>query len=130
MAVLERVDDKRRAPRLETRASLSYFPFSSRKIPSRAARILNCSRGGISFLANRSFKPGQTICLQTQISPQGSLAAHQAGALLRSFTLAEVRWCVKVAGSRERYRIGVCYLQSRSSAKVSSPDQFVATSFF
>ena len=126
MAVLERVDDKRRAPRLETRAALNYFPFSSRKVPSRAARILNCSRGGVSFLANRALKPGQTICLQTQISPQGSVAAHQAGTLLKTFTLAEVRWCVKVVGGRERYRIGVCYLPSRGSAKASSPSQSVA----
>jgi hypothetical protein len=128
MAVLERIDDKRYAPRLETMAALTYFPFSSRKVPSRTARILNCSRGGISFLANHALKPGQTICLQTQISPQGSVAAQQAGALLKSFALAEVRWCVKVVGGRERYRIGVCYLQSRGAAKVSPPGHSVATS--
>ena len=111
MAVLAEMNDNRRAPRLETRASLIYFPFSSRKVPSRTARILNCSPGGISFLASRSLKPGQTVCLHTPSAMDARSSAHRAGAILKSFALAEVRWCVKAGGDREGYRIGVRYLQ-------------------
>jgi hypothetical protein len=111
MAVLEDTNDKRRAPRLETRASLIYFPFSSRKVPSRAARVLDCSPGGISFLASRALKPGQTICLHTPSAPAASARTHRVGGMLKSFALAEVRWCVKAGGDPEGYRIGVRYLQ-------------------
>jgi len=117
MAVLEETNEKRHAPRLETRASLIYFPFSSRKVPSRAASVLDCSPGGISFLASRSLKPGQTICLHTPSTPEErSPARHAAGAMLKSFCLAEVRWCVKAGGDGEGYRIGVRYLQPQGSA--------------
>ncbi len=111
MAVLEDTNDKRHAPRLETIASLIYFPFSSRKVPSRTVRVLDCSPGGISFLASRALKPGQTICLHTPSAPDASASTHRAGGMLKSFSLAEVRWCVKAGGGREGYHIGVRYLQ-------------------
>jgi len=121
MAVLEEMNDKRRAPRHETRASLIYFPFSSRKVSSRAAHVLDCSPGGISFLASRSLKPGQTICLHTPSTPDPDPSAHRAGAMLKSFSLAEVRWCVKAGGGREGYRIGVRYLQPQGPADAQAP---------
>jgi hypothetical protein len=121
MAVLEEIHDKRHAPRFEARASLTYFPFSSRKVPSRAARILDCSPGGISFLSSRALKPGQTICLHTQLIRASHTTAPRAGALLKSFALAEVRWCSKAAGDQEGYLIGVRYLQPLEPADAPFP---------
>jgi hypothetical protein len=120
MADLEKIRDNRRDTRLETSASLTYYPFSSRKEPSRVARILNCSPGGISFLASRTLKPRQTICLHTQPISEPRAATHRAGAMLKSFSLGEVRWCIKAAGGEEGYRIGVRYLQPLEPADTPS----------
>jgi hypothetical protein len=110
MAVLEKADDKRSSPRRETGAVVAYFPFSSRKVPAIAARVCNCSPEGLSFRSACPILPGQTICLIRQSTPEAGRTVHQAAALLRSFALAEVRWCLDAPDGEEGYRIGARYL--------------------
>ena len=110
MAVLEETEDNRSAPRLETRAVLTFFPFSSRKVPAFTARVSNCSPGGVSFRSGRPLKPGQTICLIRESTPAENRTGHRAAAMLRSFALAEVRWCREDPHGKEGYRVGVKYL--------------------
>jgi hypothetical protein len=108
MNAAQTTDDNRQSRRFESAATLTYFPFTSRKVSSITVQVQNCSPDGLSFQSPKPLKPGQTICLHTRPVPEQALLQGEAGALLKSFALAEVRWCV--AGVGEGYSVGVKYV--------------------
>jgi len=109
MAVADKIYDNRRARRIEDTAVLAYVPFTSRKVRSTVVRVLNCSRDGLCFQSPCSLKSGQTICIRIQ--PAGrTVRQERARAFLKSFALAEVRWCQAGGDATLGYRIGVRYV--------------------
>ena len=110
MTPAQATDDNRQSRRFESAATLTYFPFTSRKVRSIPVRVLNCSRGGVSILSSKPLKPGQTICIHPQPAEVRSREQRQADALLKPFALGEVRWCHRDAENVEGYSIGVKYL--------------------
>jgi len=110
MAVAEKIYDNRRARRIEDTAVLAYVPFTSRKVRSTVVRVLNCSRDGLCFQSPRSLKPGQTICMSIQPAVWAVCPEERAGAFIKPFALAEVRWCRPDGDPRAGYRIGVRYI--------------------
>jgi hypothetical protein len=109
MAVAEKIDDKRRARRIEDPADLAYVPFTSRKVRSTVVRVLNCSRDGLCFQSPFPLKPGQTICMRIQPAVR-TRRPERAGAFLKPFALAEVRWCRPDGDATPGHRIGVKYI--------------------
>ena len=97
--------------RLITSATITYFRFSSKKTPSFAATTYNCSERGLCFQSLNPLKPGQYICIRAGPTLDGFFSSGREAAVLKSFSLAEVRWCresdsTKIAG----YSIGAKYL--------------------
>jgi len=110
MAVVEKTEDNRNAPRFETQAVLTIFPFTSRKVPARNVHVLNCSPEGVRFRTRRALKPGQTICLYPPTKTAADAPSYRAGAFFRAFALAEVRWCLSNPDDEEGYDVGARYL--------------------
>ena len=110
MTVAHATDDKRGARRKATSASLTFVPFTTRKVRSVAVRVLDCSPRGLRFRSPRPLKKGQTICLHTRAAHEEGLPQEGCRALLKSFALAEVRWCREDTREGEGYTVGVRYL--------------------
>ena len=97
--------------RYATNAAMTYFRFSSKKTPVFATTAYNCSERGLCFQSLRSLKPGQYVCILTGPAPNEFFPGGREVAMMKSFSLAEVRWCresnsQKIAG----YSIGIKYL--------------------
>ena len=112
MTIAPAADDKRGARRKATSATLTFVPFTTRKVRSVAVRVLDCSPHGLRFRSPRPLKKGQTICLHTRTARDEELPQKGSGALHKAFALAEVRWCREDTRAREGdgYTIGVRYL--------------------
>ena len=107
-------DDNRRSRRVASSARLTCFPFTSRKKRATVVHVLNCSPHGLCFWSPDRLIAGQTICLHSPSTQGRSRPGNPDGGLLRSFVLAEVRWCRKDAGERrEGCTIGARYLQPK-----------------
>jgi hypothetical protein len=108
---LEEVDNRSNW-RYETSVSMTFFRFSSQKAPSIGANALNFSERGLCFQSPYPLKTGQCICIRTE--PVRSEYDPSFGSdmpMLKSFSLAEVRWCRKAdTAQRGGYHIGVKYL--------------------
>jgi hypothetical protein len=102
--------DKRRCRRYACDATLSYYPFTSRKVPALTAHVRDCGQGGLGFRSIRALRPGQTICLLVRFGAEATGTRCRAAERLKSFALAEVRWCREHRGDAQGYRIGVRYL--------------------
>ena len=97
--------------RYEISFSLVYFPFTSKKAPSHNATAYNCSERGLCFHSPVALKPGQCICIRTGSAHGDHVPDENAEALLKSFSIAEVRWCRKNDSARiAGYQIGVKYM--------------------
>jgi hypothetical protein len=97
--------------RYEINFSLVYFPFTSKKAPSHKATAYNCSERGLCFHSPFALKPGQCICIRKGPAEGDRIADENAEALLKSFSLAEVRWCRKDESANiTGYEIGVKYM--------------------
>ncbi|MGB8333826.1 MAG: hypothetical protein WCE56_04985 [Desulfobacterales bacterium] len=108
--VVEHIEN-RSDRRYETNAAMTYFCFSSKKTPAFAATAYNCSERGLCFQTLRPLKPGQYVCIRTGPAPKEFILGGRKVAMMKSFSLAEVRWCresdsPKIAG----YRVGIKYL--------------------
>jgi hypothetical protein len=79
-------------------------------VPALAAHVHDCGQGGLSFRSNRALRPGQTICLLVRTGEEETGTRCRAAERLKSFALAEVRWCREGRGDEQGYRIGVRYL--------------------
>lgn len=93
--------------------SISYFPFSSQKQPTFTANVINYSRRGLCFQSPYPLNPGQSICVRTEPSSDYFIPSNDEEARLKSFAVAEVRWCREdeYAGAMATgYNIGVRYL--------------------
>jgi hypothetical protein len=109
MTPAEAIDDTRRSNRVASTALLTYFPFTSRKKRSIVVHVLNCSPDGLCFRSPCRLRAGQTICLRSPSAKGHGHPGRPDGGILRSFALAEVRWCRNDGGCT----IGVRYLQSK-----------------
>ena len=97
--------------RYEINYALVYFPFTSKNAPSHTAMAYNCSEHGLCFQSPVALKPGQCICIRKGPPTGNQLPADNVQGLLKSFSLAEVRWCRKDATAKiAGYEIGVKYL--------------------
>lgn len=110
MTVAHATDEKRGARRKATSATLAFVPFTTRKVGSVAVRVLDCSPHGLRFRSPRPLKKGQTICLHTRAAQDQGAPREGCGALLKSFALAEVRWCREDIREGDGYAVGVRYL--------------------
>ena len=102
--------EKRANERFASRSAVIFSYFSSKNWTENQSSTLNISAGGMCFESRHSFKPHANLYIRTGQNPQGVSNIHNWH-LLRTSTLAEVRWCREL--SREDatwYSIGVKYL--------------------
>jgi hypothetical protein len=64
------------------------------------------------FKSEVSLKPGATVCIRVKsFHPHGACNSNCGG--LRSFSLAEAKWCREILNDTERfYEIGAKYYQT------------------
>mgnify|MGYP000238813111 CR=1 FL=1 len=110
MTVADATAERRRERRIASSATLTFVPFTTRKVRSVAVQVLDCSLRGVRFRSPHRLKTGQTICLHTRIAQDDDLPPESGGGLLKSFALAEVCWCREDYREGDAYRIGVRYL--------------------
>ena len=109
MTVADATADRRRERRRASSATLTFVPFTTRKVRAVAVQVLDCSPRGVRFRSPHLLKPGQTICLHTRAVRDDDPPSKSSGGLLKSFALAEVRWCPEDSREAVGYRIGVRY---------------------
>jgi len=106
--MLEKLD-KRANERLRANASIIFSNFSTKNWHETPSVTLNLSAGGMCFESRHPFKPGTDLYIWAGQNP-ATVWANGHCDLLRTSTLAEVRWCQET--TREDgpcYRIGVKY---------------------
>lgn len=103
--------EKRLERRYEVQTSLTYCRFASSKTPSFSVTAHNCSQGGLCFQSPTPLKPGQALCVYAAPGQEEVFPSDRHKLLLKSFSLAEVRWCRKQkAAKTSDYLIGLQYL--------------------
>lgn len=102
--------DKRATERLPANVSITFSNFSTKNWHDIPSVTLNLSSGGMCFESRHSFKPGADLFIRAAQNT-ATVWGNGHGDLLRTSTLAEVRWCRKTTReNKTRYRIGVKYL--------------------
>ena len=100
--------------RLDARHSAS-FPLTFTLLSSKSqipfeAIILNCSQDGLCLQSTVPLKQGQYICVRSGSRPEDATPDQEAPAP-RSFSVAQVRWCVdQPAEGMPMYTIGIRYV--------------------
>lgn len=103
--------EKRLERRYAVKIPLTYCRFASSKTPSFSVTAHNCSHGGLCFRSPTALKPGQALCVYTTPGQDEFFPVDRQKLLLKSFSLAEVRWCHKQEADKTAdYLIGVQYL--------------------
>jgi hypothetical protein len=96
--------------RLASNATIIFSYFSTKNWAENCSKMLNLSAGGMCFESRHSFKPGANLYICTEQNPE-TLSGIVNWDLLRTSTLAQVRWCRK--NTREDgtfYSVGIKYL--------------------
>ena len=102
--------DKRANERLPANASIIFSNFSTKNWHEIPSVTLNLSAGGMCFESRHSFKPGADLYIRAAQNPPAVWGNGHCN-LLRTSTLAEVRWCRETTRQDGTcYRIGVKYL--------------------
>ncbi|MDJ0803639.1 MAG: hypothetical protein QNI97_12265 [Desulfobacterales bacterium] len=101
--------EQRNSRRFRESAIIRFSHFNRNHFHS--ARILNYGDQGMCFQSDVSLAPGAVVCIRLKSTPRHE-ARESHGRGLRSLTLAETKWCQKVADeAQHHYRIGVKYFQ-------------------
>jgi hypothetical protein len=100
---------KRACERLRYSATIEFSYFNKKHCYE--AQTLNHCDGGICFKSEVSLQPSATVVIRVKnFHPHGDCNGDCRG--LRSFTLAEAKWCKEILGETERfYEIGAKYYQ-------------------
>ena len=101
--------DKRADERFASNAAIIFSCFSTINFHEIRSVTLNLSAGGMCFESRHSFKPGVDLYIRNGQNSE-TVSGNGHCDLLRSSTLAEVRWCRET--TREDgawYSIGVKY---------------------
>ena len=102
--------DKRANERLPSHASIIFSNFSTKNWHENPSVTLNLSAGGMCFESRHSFKPGADLYIRAGQNPATVWESGHSD-LLRTSTLAEVRWCRETTREDKTcYRIGVKYI--------------------
>jgi hypothetical protein len=102
--------EKRAEERFASHASIIFSCFSTRNWSENRSVSLNLSAGGMCFESRLSFKPGADLYIRSGQNRE-TVSGNGNCDLLRSSTLAEVRWCRElIREDGTRYSIGVKYL--------------------
>lgn len=102
-------EEKRADERLTSDTAIIYSNFSTKNWSENRSVALNISAGGMCFESRHPFKPHANLYIRTEQNPatvSGSLNWN----LLRTSTLAEVRWCQEIRRQDSCwYSIGIKY---------------------
>lgn len=102
--------EKRAAERFACDTAIIFSNFSTKNWSENFSVALNVSSGGMCFESRHSFKPHTNLYIRTGQNPE-MVHGIRKWNLLRTSTLAEVRWCREVTGEDGcGYSIGVKYL--------------------
>jgi len=103
-------EEKRTGERFASNTAIIFSNFSTKNWAENRSVTLNISAGGMCFESRHSFKPHANLYIRTGQNPEMVSNIHNRH-LLRTSTLAEVRWCREVTGEDGCwYSIGVKYL--------------------
>jgi hypothetical protein len=101
--------EKRADERFVSQAAIIFSFFSTSDWDENRSVTLNLSAGGMCFESRRAFKPGSDLYIRAGRNP-ATVSGNGNCDLLRSSTLAEVRWCRELIREEgTRYSIGVKY---------------------
>lgn len=101
--------EKRAGKRFASNIAIIFSYFSTRNWVDIPSVTLNLSEGGMCFESRHSFKPHVDLYIRTGQKPE-KVSGIPDWNLLRTSTLAEVRWCREtVREDGTRYSIGVKY---------------------
>jgi hypothetical protein len=102
--------EKRAAERFASDTAIIFSNFSTKNWSENSSVTLNISSGGMCFESRHSLKPHTNLYIRTGQIPEMAHGICKWN-LLRTSTLAEVRWCREVTGEDGCwYSIGVKYL--------------------
>lgn len=97
--------EKRQGHRCVVNALVVFFPFSSFYRGENEAAVLNISREGICFASPQWLHPEQYICIRLKhVTGEGPASA------LKSFSLAQVRWCRDLGSDGPQFSVGAAYV--------------------
>jgi hypothetical protein len=102
--------EKRADERFASETAIIFSNFSTKNWADNFSMALNISAGGMCFKSRESLKPHTNLYIRIRQNEEMASAIH-SWKLLRTSTLAQVRWCREI--SREDgtwYSIGVKYL--------------------
>jgi len=102
--------DKRADERFVSKAAIIYSYFSTENWEENRSVTLNISAGGLCFESRHSFKSDANLYIRTEQNQAAASRIHNWN-LLRTSTLAQVRWCREIARDDiSAYKIGVKYI--------------------
>jgi len=102
--------EKRVAERFASDTAIIFSNFSTTNWAENFSVTLNISAGGMCFESRHSLKPHANLYIRTGQNPEMVSNIHNWH-LLRTSTLAEVRWCREIYDEDNcGYSIGVKYL--------------------
>jgi hypothetical protein len=97
--------DKRSDARIASNASIIFSLFSTRFWREYASKTRNHSENGMCFESNHQLTPGSNLFIRVDKHPGPNSSMR-----LRHSTLAEVKWCRKLADEQKTgYRVGARY---------------------
>ena len=101
--------EKRTDERFASNAAITFSYFSTKNWAEKRSVTLNLSAGGMCFESMHSFKRGADLYIHTAPNPEMGSGIGRWD-LLRTSTLAEVRWCREmIREDGTRYSTGVKY---------------------
>jgi hypothetical protein len=101
--------EKRANERFASDTTIIYSNFSTNNWSENRSVALNISAGGMCFESRSPFKPHAHLYIRTAQDP-ATVSGSRSWNLLRTSTLAEVRWCQEIpCQDSRRYNIGVKY---------------------
>ena len=102
--------EKRADERFVSETAIIYSNFSTKNWSENRSVALNISAGGMCFESKHLFKPHTNLYIRTGQNP-AMVSGIRNWDLLRTSTLAQVRWCREITREDETwYNIGVKYL--------------------
>jgi hypothetical protein len=105
-----RKKEKRTGERFTSNAAIIFCIFSTKNWTENRSVTLNISAGGMCFESRHSLKPHANLYIRTGQNPE-MVSNIPNWHLLRTSTLAEVRWCREISDEDNcGYSIGVKYL--------------------
>ena len=102
--------DRRGHDRITSHNPLIIAPFGRRLYHEYHSMTFNHSKNGMCLETAEPFNPGRVLCIRLRNSVDDRVYHDGNGKYLRTFTLAEVKWCHECRDDFSTYyRIGVRY---------------------